>query len=315
MVHQTKLIFLIVGMFLMLACLMPGPTCAVDDAIIAVVNDEVITLKDLRDYIHKTYVSLVADGLSEQELQSVMADLEQNGIDKLIEDKLMVSRANKIGIEVRDKLVDERLAELQTKYGSEQVLVEALVKNGATITDLRNKILEQLKIKFLIDHEVKSKIFVNPQEVTQYFEEHKDDFQKAERVNLESIYITFIDDKESARKRAEEALALIKGGEDFLDVSKKYSDTPSVGVVEKGQLLPEVEESVFNLSEGEVSPLIETDSGIYIFKLKGKVLSQDADLKEVKGQIYKYIFHLKFKDRLDKWLSNLKKDAYVEIKE
>jgi parvulin-like peptidyl-prolyl isomerase len=299
----------------MLVGIMPVQTFAVDDAIIAVVNDEVITLKDLRDYIHKTYVSLVADGLKEEDLKAVMMDLEQNGIDKLIEDKLMISRANQIGIDVRSKLVDDRMAELQAKYGSEQALVDALIKNGATITDLRNKILEQLKIKFAIDHEVKSKIVVNPQEVTQYFEQNKRDFQKEERVNLESIYIAFIGDKESALRRAQEALEFINKGEDFMEVSRKYSDTPSIGVVEKGQLLPEVEENVFKLREGEISSLIETDSGIYLFKLKGKASSQDADLKDVKGQIYKYIFHLKFKDRIDKWLRRLKQDAYIEIKE
>jgi parvulin-like peptidyl-prolyl isomerase len=317
MIHRYKLkhLSLVVGTVLMLVGIMPVQTFAVDDAIIAVVNDEVITLKDLRDYIHKTYVSLVADGLKEEDLKAVMMDLEQNGIDKLIEDKLMISRANQIGIDVRSKLVDDRMAELQAKYGSEQALVDALIKNGATITDLRNKILEQLKIKFAIDHEVKSKIFVNPQEVTQYFDQNKRDFQKEERVNLESIYIAFIGDKESALRRAQEALEFINKGEDFMEVSRKYSDTPSIGVVEKGQLLPEVEENVFKLREGEISSLIETDSGIYLFKLKGKASSQDADLKDVKGQIYKYIFHLKFKDRIDKWLRRLKQDAYIEIKE
>lgn len=313
--HRLRYVLLIAGTALMLVGIMPVQTFAVDDAIIAVVNDEVITLKDLRDYIHKTYVSLAAEGLKEEDLQAVMNDLEQNGINKLIEDKLMISRANQIGIDVRDKLVDDRIAELQANYGSEQAMVNALIKNGATITELRNKILEQFKIRFVVDHEVRSKIFVNPQEVTQYFEQNKNDFQKEERVNLESIFVAFIDDKESARHRAQEALDLINQGEDFMEVSKKYSDTPSVGVVEKGQLLPEVEENVFNLREGEVSSLMETDSGIYIFKLKGKVSPQDADLKEVKGQIYKHVFHLKFKDRLDKWLHKLKEDAYIEIKE
>ena len=284
------------------------------DAIVAVVNDEVITLKDLQDYIHQTYVSLVAQGMSEDQIKDVMSDLESNGLEKLIEDKLILSRANAIGIDVRDKLVDQRMEEIKAKYTSEQIFLDALVKNGSTVTDLRDKILEQLKIKFVIEHEVKSKVFVNPQEVTEFYDGHKDSFQKNPRVNLDSIYITFMEDKEAARKRADEALGLIKGGKDFGEVAKQYSDTPSIGIVEEGQLIPETEKVVFGLMEGEVSGPVETDKGIYIFKLKGKIPAQVAELKEVKARIYDLLFRKKFQERFNQWLDKLKQKAYVDIK-
>lgn len=309
---SIKVIRIVLIFFAVFSLSLPGE--ALDDAIVAIVNDEVITLKDLQSYIRQTQASLVAEGVSPQQREALMAELGTEGINRLIEDKLILSRANEIDISVRDKLVDERLAEVRQKYGSEQALLEALVKNGATLTDLRNKILEQLKIKFVVEHEVKSKIFVNPQEVTQFYEENKGNFQKGERVNLDSIYIAFINDKEVARRRGGEALALLKEGRDFAEVAKQYSDTPSLGVVERGQLLPAIEETVFLLSEGEVSPLTEADTGIYIFKLKGRTPPQTAELKEVKEQIYTFLYRKKFKERFEQWLEKLKKGAYVEIK-
>lgn len=293
----------------------PSSSYALDDAIIAVVNDEVITLKDLRDYIRQTYVSLVAEGVEEQQLKAMMLDLESDGINKLIEDRLILTRAKAIGIDVREQLIDQRLAEIKQRYPSEEVFLDALVKNGANITELRDKILDQLKIKFVVEHEVKSKIFVNPQEVTEFYEQNKDSFQKSERVNLESIYITFLQDKEAARQRAKEALELIGQGTDFLEVAKQYSDTPSVGVVERGQLQPAIEGAVFNLQENEVSPLMEVDTGIYIFRLKGKIPSETAGIKEVKDQIYKFLFTKKFKDSFTQWLQGLRKNAYIDIKQ
>ena len=248
---------------------MPGIAHSVEDGIIAVVNDEVITFKDLRDYIRQTYASLVAQGLPEDQVQEMMAELQANGLKQLIEDKLILSRANAIGIEVRDKLVDQRVEEIKAKYPSEQVFLDALVNNGANVTDLRDKILDQLKIKYVIDHEVKSKVFVNPQEVTEFYEENKDSFQKSRRVNLDSIYIAFIDGKEAARARANEAMALIKEGKGFEEVAKQYSDSSSIGVVEEGQFLPDIEKAVFSLTPGQVSDSVETDKGIFIFKLKG----------------------------------------------
>lgn len=293
----------------------PALARGAQDAIIAVVNDEVITFKDLQDYIRQTFAGLTAQGMPEGQVNKMMADLQTNGLKQLIEDKLILSRANEMGIEVRDKLVDERVAEIKDKYPSERVFLDALVKNGATITDLRNKILDQLKIKFVIDHEVRSKVFVNPQEVTEFYEQNKDSFQKVRRVNLDSIYITFVEDKEAARSRAKEAMAMIREGKDFAQVARQYSDSSSVGVVEEGQLLADIEKVVFSLNQDEVSDPIETDKGIFIFKLKGNIPAQVAELKEVKSRIHDFLYQKKFVERFDQWLGKLHQKAYVEIKQ
>ena len=64
-------------------------------------------------------------------------------------------------------------------------------------------------------------------------------------------------------------MALIKEGKDFEEVAKQYSDSSSIGVVEEGQFLPDIEKIVFSLTQGQVSDSVETDKGIFIFKLKG----------------------------------------------
>ena len=311
--HLTRVFFVAILMVGTIG--IPARARAADDAIIAVVNDEGVTFKDLQDYIRQTFASLAAQGIPDDQVKEMMAELQTNGLKQLIEDKLILSRANEIGIEVRDKLVDERVAEIKAKYPSEQVFLEALVSHGATITDLRNKILEQLKIKFVIDHEVKSKVFVNPQEVTEFYEENKGSFQKSRRVNLDSIYVTFTGDKEAARTRAKEAMAMLKEGKDFEEVAKQYSDSSSIGVVEEGQFLPDIEKVVFSLTQDQVSDPIETDKGIFIFKLKGEIPAQVAELKEVKDQVYNLLYHKKFQERFEQWLGKLHQKAYVEIKQ
>ncbi len=291
------------------------PSFAVEDAVIAVVNDELITLRDLRDYIQSTYVSLVAEGYKDEQIKKIMSDLEIHGIDKLIEDKLILSEANKLGMEVREKLITDRLEDVKKKYPSEQAFLDALVQHGVTVNDIRKKIIEQLKIKFAVDHEVHSQIFVNPQEVTAYYESHAQDFKKKERVNLQSIYIDFGQDKKKARQRAQEALSKLKSGQDFETVAKEYSEAPSLGTIERGQILPDVEKIVFGLEENQVSDLVDVEKGIYIFKLTGRTLTEMASLKEVKDQIYNQLFQEKFRAKFEEWVKKLKKDAYVEIKD
>ncbi|VAX35125.1 hypothetical protein MNBD_UNCLBAC01-2118 [hydrothermal vent metagenome] len=288
---------------------------AFEDAIIAVVNDELITLKDLKDYVRSTYASLVAQGMDEQKIQVIMEDLEKNGVNKLIEDSLILSRANDLGIIVRDKIIDERIKDLKKKYPSEQVFIGGLVKNGSSLTDLRNKIKDQLKIQFVVDHEIKSKLYITPQEVTEFYEQNIEKFKKKERVNLDSIFIAFKEDEKRAQQRIQEALKLIEEGKSFRDVAKQFSDTPSIGVIEKGQVLPMIEDVVFNLSKGDISSVITVSNGMFIFKLLGKTVAQSAPLDEVKEYVSNMLEQKKFQEKIMAWLEKLKQEAYIEIKQ
>lgn len=288
---------------------------AVEDAIVAIVEDEVITLKDLREYIKKTYVNLVAQGMPSDKLEQMMLDLEINGLKRLIEDKLVLNRANELGLEINDKFVELRIDEIKSKFATEQDFIDAIVANGATVTDIQNKILEQLKIKYVIEHEVRSKIYINPKEITEFYNAHAAKFQRKERVNLESIYIAFNDDEVHARKKADLALKRLENNDNFKDVAKDFSDAASIGVIERGQLLPVIEDAVFNLKPGDISPLVKIETGFYIFKLIENLPSEAATLEEVKDEIYDRIFDQKFRNSLSTWIAELKEDAYIEIKE
>ena len=98
-------------------------------------------------------------------------------------------------------------------------------------------------------------------------------------------------------------------------MAKQYSDSSSIGVVEEGQFLPDIEKVVFSLTQNQVSDPVETDKGIFIFKLKGEIPAQVAELREVKSQIYDLLYREKFQERFEQWLGNLHKKAYVEIKQ
>lgn len=287
---------------------------AIDDAILAVVNDEILTVRDLKEYIQSAYMNLMAKGADEEIVKGAMLEMEINGLNRLIEDKLILSRANTIDLQVRDKLIDERMNEIKSKYDSEEEFLAALSQSGSSVTDIRTKIEDQLKIQFVVNHEVKSKIFVNPQEVTRYYQDHLADFQKKERIVLDSIFIQFKKDRAVAEAKAKDAIAKINEGVDFIEVAKQFSSTPPLGIVERGQLMPTVEKVVFDLEINEVTPPIEVDTGIFIFKLNEKIQAKTAPIEEVKENIYNAIFNQKFKKKFEKWIGELKKDAYIEIK-
>jgi len=285
------------------------------DAIIAVVNDDVITLKDLRQYIASIASQLRVENKSGEEIQQIMGEYEQKGLDKLIEDKLILAAANDRGIEVRDDIVNKRLQEIKGRYASEDEFINALNAQGMSVSDLKQKLTDQLKVKYEVDLEVRDKIFVNPQDVTDYYNNHTSEFDRKPKVNLQSIFISFDKHiKQEARSIADEARSHVLAGEDFDKVSKKYSEGASIGEVEKGQMVDAVENVVFSLKLEEVSDPVEVENGIYVFKAIGISPGKQQTLAEVKDQIYYKLLDDQFQSKFKDWVDKLRQKAYVEIK-
>ncbi len=285
------------------------------DGIIAVVNDDVITLKDLRQYVAGIASQLKVENKSPEEIQQIMGDYEQKGLDKLIDDKLILAAANDKGIEVRGEIVDKQIKEIKGRYPSEEEFLNVLNAQGMTVSDLQQKLTDQLKVKYEVDMEVRDKIFVNPQDVTDYYNKHKGQFNRKPMVNLESIFVSFDKhSKQEARSLADEARSRMLAGEDFNKVFKKYSDSSSVGEVEQGQMVDAIENVVFNLALEEVSAPVEVENGVYVFKAIGISPGKLQALSEVKDQIYAKLLDDQFQAKFKEWIDKLRQKAYVEIK-
>lgn len=302
---------------LFIAAVFLAPTLsaqAIDDAILAVVNDEVITVKDLKEYMKSVYAQLRIEGRSPQEISEVMTQYENKGIEQLIEDRLILSAADKAGILIRPKAVDDRLEEIRKKYSSYQEFLTAITKEGMTITDIRKKIEAQIKGQAMVSTEVRSKIYVNPQEVTDSFTQHAQDYATKDSVNLDTIFVKTAFGKDEARAKIELSLTAIKGGMDFNAATAQYSELPSVGEIAVDQLRPEFKERIDKMKIGDVSDVIEVPNGFYVIRLQGRTPASALALKDVKDRIYQDLFENKFRERFKNWIEILRKKAYVEVK-
>ncbi len=286
----------------------------INDAIVAIVNSEVITLKDLKDYIAGIYRQLKVEHKTPEEIQQIIASYEERGVNQLIEDKLILEAANKKGIEIRGEVVEKRLKEIKSRYPSEDAFLTEINTQGVTVTDIKKKIINQMKSKYEVDLEVRDKNFVNPEDVTVYYNNHKDEFESKSQYDLDSIYISFKDGKSDALNKIKQARKDLIVSGDFEKVSKQYSQAPSVGMLEQGQMVPAIEKEVFSLKQGEVSQPVEVESGVYLFKVKNIVLGQKQGIEDVKNEIYNKLFDDQFRAKFKTWLDKLREKAYVEIR-
>jgi parvulin-like peptidyl-prolyl isomerase len=278
------------------------------DKIVAIVNNDIITEKDLNDFLNFMRMQLSGQFKGEQlenKIQSMKLDL----LNRLIEDRLILQEAKKSNLKIDDNRIKAKLEETKKRYPTESEFQDALAKQGLVQADIEAKIREQFLIYNIIDRKIRSKIMVNPAEVTNFYEKNREEFKISEQREFESIAVTdgIIADEIYDRLEKEK-------DKDFTEIASEYALKVNKFTVREGkELKPEIEEIVFRLIPEESSEPIKINDSYYIFKLNNILPARQQSLSEVQEEIHTFIFQQKMQEELTKWLNELKKHAYIKI--
>ena len=273
------------------------------DKIVAVVNGDIVTEEELAVFMKMAVME------HDPELKTTdPKEFRKRSLERLIEDRLILQEAKNIQLKIDETQVEDRIHDIKTRAGSEVAFEEALKTQGVTLSDLREKMRNQLLIYTLIQKEVKSKSQVSPKEVTDYFQQHASEFMTPETVVVDSI---FVDDKEDLGK-VEADLTL---GKDFNEVAKAYSKKSSLGNVTRGQLKKNLEDVIFSLDVGQCSKPVEVEDGTYVFSVKEKLAPSEKSIDEVKDKIAVILENVKIEKALKEWIEGLKDKAYISVRE
>lgn len=276
------------------------------DKIVAIVNNAAITQKDLDDFINFMRIQLSSEFTGEQlerKIQSMRPDL----LNRLIEDRLILQEAKKNNIKIDDNRIKARIDEIRNGFSSEAEFQNALKRQGLVLADIESKIRDQLLMYNIIDIKVRSKIVVNPPEVTDFYNKNIDAFRLPEQRQLQVITM-------EDRDVAEEVSDNLKKGWELQNLAQRRSlSISNLNVTRDGQLRKDIEDVVFALKPQEVSKPIKIEDKYYIFKLNGIIASQQQNLSEVRERIYELLFNRKMQEELARWLDELKRQSYIKI--
>lgn len=297
---KFKILIIILTIFL------ARPLWALSDKIVAVVNNEVITQSELQQFLALVYTQL-ASQYKGKELQEEFEKAKSGILNRMIEDKLILQEAKKKNIEVKDDRIKNRIEQIKQGFASQEGFEQMLSEQGLTLGDLRKRTKEQFMIFQLVDEEVRSKTIAGPDEVTNFYQEHKDQFKESTQRKVSSIFL-------KNEQEAQEANNLLKQGQDIVKVAEKFGQSPTNRLVKEGQLRKDIEDVVFNLKVRENSGPIKTEQGFFIFKLEEIVVAQQRSPAESYDEIYHYLLEQKFRDNMKEWLDALKKKSYIVIK-
>lgn len=248
------------------------------DRIVAVVNDEVITLIELRQRLDLALNQLRRQGTSLPPRDV----LERQMLERMVTEKIQLQNAREIGLRIDDAQLEgalQRIAANNKMNLSE--FRQALAKDGIEYASFREDIRDEMLIARLREREVQSKIAVSESEIDNYLNEEAKQAGGNEEYEVAHILLrapesASPDQLQRLRAKADQILERLRQGEDFAKLAAAYSDAPdglqggNLGMRPLERLPSIFAEEVGKLKAGELAPILRSANGFHIVKLVAK---------------------------------------------
>jgi len=264
----------------------------------ATVNGKDITNAEVDKY-YRTQLNPDAPEPSQDEALS----LKLNILDELVNNQILLQRAKKMGLEAADGEVEDKFTEFKSPY-TEDEFQRQLKARGYTVADLRGDIRQQLSIQKVINREVVAKINVTDQDVLDFYNQNRAQFNVAEpQYRLAQIVITPHKDPglrnrknddattdAEAKRKAAALESQLSTGADFAQIAMDYSEDPAssgsggdLGYVPESSLSqsdPALKKAVLALKPGQTSGVIVLRDSYRILKLVAKEAPGQRELSD-----------------------------------
>lgn len=284
-----------------------GP--AIVDRVVAVVNNDIITMSDLHHEAAKRTGS-------ETDERLVLEDL----IDK----KLELAEAREEGLEPLDQEVAAAIADIRKRNNLDEAGFQAaLARDGLTEAEYRSELRDQIMLSRIFNKQVRAGLTIEENELRAYYDRNQKLFSLPEEIRVRQIFLNIPATADPAaiaalRERAREALERARQGEDFVKLAREFSSDGGeqggdLGFMRRDHLLPEIEQAARPLQPGQIAGPIESASGFRIIRLE-EVRNPSIPFEKVKEEIRNNLYQQKLEYAYRTWLQSLRNNAHIENK-
>lgn len=300
-----------------LALAAPGDRVLVDQ-IAAVVNDEVITLSEVK-LAAKPYVQ---PGDAESRKQMLYKDI----LNQLVDERLLSQQIAEAKIDVTDEEVERAVKDIlrQNKITREQ-LVEAIRARGMTMGKYLQDLESQLIRLKLVDMKVRSRVVIPETDIRSEFESRTRGQKKEEMLTIRHLFFRWgdeagADEKQRVLTRANEARARVEGGASFESVAKEISEGPtaaqggSLGELDRKGLLPELERALRDVEPGQMTPPVETSNGVHVVLLEARRFKDPVSYGQMRDRIYQELYQQRVEEQMKVWVEELRAGSAIDIR-
>jgi peptidyl-prolyl cis-trans isomerase SurA len=318
---RWRLIFvsLITASIMAVACPLYGKQIV--DRIVAIVNNEVISLYELNQRIEPIIDEIKKTTATLSEQGALIRKVETEHLDLLIDEKLADQEIRRLKIRVAERQVDEALDRFRS---SNKITIEeletALADQGRSLKDFRKEISAQILRARLVNREINSKVIITNDEVVAYYKTHLEQFGAESAYRLRNIVMTDsavqgVGKKPDATSVYEKLMA----GESFDVLAREYSEAPNavdggaLGTISAKMLAPEIRKAIEFLKPGEFTEIIETDQGAQIFYLEAIDAATAEPFEKVKARIEDTLYKQIVDEKYEGWLGDLRARSHIKL--
>ncbi len=251
----------------------------------ATVNGKEIKRDDVDKY-YRTRVNPEGQAPSQEEVLS----LKLNVLDELINNEILLERAKKLTLEASDGEVEDKFTEMKSPY-TEEEFQRQLKERGLSVDDLKKGLKRQLSTEKLLNREVVAKISITDQDVTDFYNGNKAQFNVAEpQYRIAQIVVTprkepqirnrkndDATNEAEAQRKVKMLMDRLNSGADFAQLAMDYSEDMNsaatggdLGYVPESALNqsdPMLKKMVMGMKSGQVSQPLALKEGYRILKL------------------------------------------------
>jgi peptidyl-prolyl cis-trans isomerase SurA len=319
------ILYVFLGLFLSGPAIGASTPGEVIDRIVAVVNQDIITLSEL-ETSGKRFFEQVQESTLPSEREGKIKKAREEVLGQLIENKLLEQEIKNKKIEVSDHEVDLAIEDIMNRnHIKENDLKKLLAKDGVTLSTYRETIRLDIGRMRLINKEIRSKIVIQDEAIWKKYQEKQAQFTDPVEVKVQQIFLTIPpgateEEIRTLQKEGQKILERAQKGEDFGTLARNYSQGPEarddgvLGYFKARELKPELEEIAFRLKPGELSEVIRTPDGFHILRLLERKGGEAKPFSEMKKTILDEMSQEETERQFQVWLKNLKNKAHIEMR-
>jgi peptidyl-prolyl cis-trans isomerase C len=289
-------------------------------AIVARVNDHNLTREELETAVRSAEIQ-AGQALPPQFRNQVYRSV----LDRLVSFHLLVQESETLSILVDDAGVDARIETIRSNFPNEEAFETQLENWETTIEDLREETRRDLLVEGVLESTVLPDIDVDVETTRDFYEQHAAEFTEGGGVQARHILIGISPDaddqeKAEARERANSLRLEVDGGAEFAELARTNSEDPgsaanggNLGVVVRGQTVPEFEAALFALEPGDVSEVVETAFGFHVIQMIEREAERIVPFTEASIQIREFLLQQEQQARVAAFIEELKTKSDIEI--
>jgi parvulin-like peptidyl-prolyl isomerase len=291
----------------------------------AIVNGTEISKEAVSFELDRLVRFYMSHSMSMDEVKKNLPKLEEKALEQAIGAKLLLDRSMQLDIPVSAADIDAEIAKVVTQVGGEENYRKALAAQNITEEAFRKEIEKGARVNKLVEQACSSVPEPTEEEVTAYYEAHKEDFVSPPEVLCQHILVKSEEgDIPEAKSAAFEKIRAIRervvAGADFAEEAKANSDCPSgaeggsLGWFGRGMMVPEFDKAAFEMKKGETSDIVTTQFGYHIIYKADERGGEAKTLVDVHDQLKDLLRHEARGRAMDAFVSELRENAQIEYR-